>query len=55
MAACRRNPKGWAEMRRIAASLVVAVLLIHQYASSSLLALLAFKAQRGHGGLRNRL
>jgi len=25
MAACRRNPKGWVEMRRIAALLVVDV------------------------------
>jgi len=32
MAPSRRNPKGWAEMRRRAASLVVAILLHHQYA-----------------------
>ena len=43
MAACRRNPKGWAEMCRIAASLIVAVLLPISTPSSSLLALLAFE------------
>ncbi|MBI2495767.1 MAG: hypothetical protein HYY58_01075 [Candidatus Omnitrophica bacterium] len=31
MASCRRNPKGRAELRRIAASFVVAVLLRPQY------------------------
>ena len=41
MARCRRNPSGWADWRRIAASFVVAVLLAISTASSSLLALLA--------------
>ena len=46
MAGCRRNPskisfRGWADRRRIAASLVVAVLLRISTSSSSLLALLA--------------
>ena len=43
MTGCRRNPKGWAEMRRIAVSLVVAILLRISMSSSSLLALLAFE------------
>jgi len=43
MAPCRRNPKGWAEMHRIALSLVVAILLTANMSSSSLLALLAFE------------
>ena len=41
MARCRRNPQGWADWRRIAASLVVAVSHPADTASSSLLALLA--------------
>ena len=41
MAGCRRNPKGRADPHRIAASLVVAILLLISMASSLLLALLA--------------
>lgn len=41
MAVCRRNPKGWADPRRRAASLVVAILLAISMSSSSFLARLA--------------
>jgi len=41
MARCRRNPSGWADLRRIAAALVVAISLTTDMSSSSLLALLA--------------
>ena len=40
MAGCRRNPVGWADLRRIASSLVVAILLTANMSSSSFLALL---------------
>ncbi len=41
MAGCRRNPEGWADLRRIASSLVVVILLTANMSSSSFLALLA--------------
>lgn len=41
MAAFRRNPEGWADLRRIASSLVIAILLTANMSSSSFLALLA--------------
>ena len=54
MAGCRRNPRGvflrgWAEMRRIAASLVIAILLRISMSSSSLLVLLAFEPSAAMG------
>ena len=49
MAVCRRNPEGWADLRRIASLLVVAGSLTADPASSSRLALLAIAPSAGHG------
>jgi len=52
MAGCRRNPKGWADPRRMAASLVVARLLRISLPSSSLLARLAARPSATMGVFR---
>ena len=53
-AACRRNPEGWAEGRRCAA-LLVARVLVFEYATLLAPCAACPSAQRGRGRLRDGL